>query len=561
MNFSVATQGRQFDRLGIMYLGDVEVFRTSTSEPVPDGIVWSYVKEMGQYRPLWKTEQKIIFDLPNIVNDVYTGPLDTVLTATFYTANDDRSAANIILPISAQRSAEGRGSAFTVPSGDPASTSHIFPPNVQRAVISLSACGQQAEEFWYSNVLSSDAHTFVTPSNDTAGTLGGFSPFREVQLLIDGQLAGISWPFPIIFTGGIVPGLWSPIAGIDAYDLRQHEIDVTPWLGMLCDGAAHSFEITVIGLDDDGAGYATLSETVGDYWVVTGTIFLFLGENGSITKGSKTSVSATLPTVSVSSSSTQDLVGANESLTYFVHVERSFSVQSFLTISSDTHPVSWTQHLAYRNQGRLTSKGLDQTTNQVTTGTDASSSGYFRNYAYPLKVKSSYREIAENGIMLNGTIERGLSYLEYGPSIFPGGFQCLDETIDGVNPHPNVKKPRLPNKTSAFKGSALDTSQTGTASYERSPSLNDSFGTTTQDFTFRGTNQDVVFYNRHVKAVNRTVTEDDSRFNGIALPTPTASAITDRKPIPFSAAEDGGVRAVLGRGPGKPKQGFCRFYF
>ena len=28
MNLSVSSSGRQFDRLGIMYLGDVEVFRT-----------------------------------------------------------------------------------------------------------------------------------------------------------------------------------------------------------------------------------------------------------------------------------------------------------------------------------------------------------------------------------------------------------------------------------------------------------------------------------------------------------------------------------------------------
>ena len=111
----------------------------------------------------------------------------------------------------------------------------------------------------------------------------------EVQLLIDGHLAGVYWPFSIIFTGGIVPGLWRPvrhlsglslpvwgcflsdetccrgklshfgiqppillprrallfifqlqvgmltpkcakIVGIDSFDLRQHEIDITPFL-------------------------------------------------------------------------------------------------------------------------------------------------------------------------------------------------------------------------------------------------------------------------------------------------------------------------------------------
>ena len=43
-NLTVTAAGRQFDRLGIVYLGDVEVFRTSTAEPNPDGIEWSYLK-------------------------------------------------------------------------------------------------------------------------------------------------------------------------------------------------------------------------------------------------------------------------------------------------------------------------------------------------------------------------------------------------------------------------------------------------------------------------------------------------------------------------------------
>ena len=87
--------------------------------------------------------------------------------------------------------------------------------------------------------MQSDIYTF----NDTFGELPGFSPFREVQLFIDGQLAGVVWPFPIIFTGGVVPGLWRPVVGIDAFDLKEDEIDITPWLPLLCDdkqiGRAH----------------------------------------------------------------------------------------------------------------------------------------------------------------------------------------------------------------------------------------------------------------------------------------------------------------------------------
>jgi hypothetical protein len=43
-NLTVVSAGRQFDRLGIVYFGDIEVFRTSTAEPTANGIRWTYLK-------------------------------------------------------------------------------------------------------------------------------------------------------------------------------------------------------------------------------------------------------------------------------------------------------------------------------------------------------------------------------------------------------------------------------------------------------------------------------------------------------------------------------------
>lgn len=43
-NLTVTSAGRQFDRLGSVFLGNVEVFRTSTAEPTAKGIIWTYIK-------------------------------------------------------------------------------------------------------------------------------------------------------------------------------------------------------------------------------------------------------------------------------------------------------------------------------------------------------------------------------------------------------------------------------------------------------------------------------------------------------------------------------------
>jgi hypothetical protein len=176
------------------------VFRTSTAEPTVNGIIWTYLKEMQQYNTLWSAENQLIFDLGNLVDDTYTGIFHTILTATFFTVPNSPPTADIILPISAMLAPKGQGSAFSLPDQN-ASVSHTLPRNVNRAVVTLSACGQSTEEFWYTNTFDSLRGTFA----ESTGTLYGGSPWREVQLLIDGQLAGVSWPFPVIFTGGKPP--------------------------------------------------------------------------------------------------------------------------------------------------------------------------------------------------------------------------------------------------------------------------------------------------------------------------------------------------------------------
>ena len=179
--------------------------------------------------------------------------------------------------------------------------------------------------------------------------------------------------------------------GIDAFDLRQHEIDITPWLPLLCDGASHTFEIRVAGLNDDGAGHATLSEVVGSYWVVTGTVFLFLGKEG-VTKGTLPSIDTALPEIQISSSITTDPANKtlNETLVYTTAVTRNISISSTIETSSGTRTASWNQILFYSNFNSLTDQGFEQVTSQNTTGSDHSASGYANTYSYPIYVETSF---------------------------------------------------------------------------------------------------------------------------------------------------------------------------
>ena len=50
-NLTVVSAGRQFDRLGVVYLGNIEVFRTSTAEPTANGIIWTYLNVSCSNQP------------------------------------------------------------------------------------------------------------------------------------------------------------------------------------------------------------------------------------------------------------------------------------------------------------------------------------------------------------------------------------------------------------------------------------------------------------------------------------------------------------------------------
>lgn len=529
-----------------MYLGDIEVFRTSTSEPTPSGITWTYFKNMDNYIALWREKQTLIFDLPNVVDDTYTGILNTTLTATFFTIPGLPDSADTILPISAEGSAKNIPSAFEVDQGRSAIASQKFPPNVKRAVVSLSATGQASEEFWYSNVPSKNVDTF----EDTVGTLYGYSPFREVQLLIDGQLAGVSWPFPVIFTGGIVPGFWRPIAGIDAYDLRQNEIDITPFLGILSDGVNHKFEIRVVGINDDDDANPELTENVGSYWLVTGTIFLFSDKEGAVTKGSKPTFNTDPPKISLTSKFTKTPEGYNDTLTYMTSVERTLSISSSIQTSAGNASATWSQHITYNNQNYLTSMGLNQLTIQTTSGTDSSSSGYQHDYNYPITLNSTIKNPTTD-LTINATLQYGLTYNVLGPTVFPNGVESFNQTRSAVSASFQAGQDpggiQIPlTSLKPLSGSNLTTSLEGSATYRTGNTIDSAIlnMTSPDDSAAKGSSISVVRRSANVwgdddtitSALQRRQSSDSDDLQSLSSTTGTTTQTMDFNGVEYGSA-------------------------
>lgn len=332
----------------------------------------------------------------------------------------------------------------------------------------------------------------------------------------------MAWPFPIIFTGGVVPGLWRPIVGIDALDLKEDEIDITPWLPLLCDGNAHTFEIRVSGLNDTGIGTALLSETTDSYWLVTGKLFIWLDVEGHITTGQGPDEIDPAPMFQVSSSISKSNNGTNETLSYEAAAERSLSFHSTINLSHGKQKVFWTQQRSFSNTGDLSDSGNTATNVQRTTGQDVSSSGYARKINYDLYVSSIYQTLGSN-ISIIATVNRGKDVQTIGQAVFPTGLEAftVGQRGAGSKAHPR------------YQGSLLSTTQNGSATYlaNITSSTSLSYGTTEQDMSFSGlrvsrapkvvsfpsVDGQKELFHRRALAVNGTIVNDEETITGKAM--------------------------------------------
>ncbi|MFF8289255.1 peptide-N4-asparagine amidase [Streptomyces sp. NPDC016309] len=225
-------KGRQYDRLGHLTIGGVEVFRTSTPQPSPDGITWSVETDITRYSDTLRRPQPVEMLIGNVVDDTYTGVLDVTVTLTFHAGGPAPSAdvPDRVIPLAT-----------------PALTT---PRNSERILAEVYATGSGGgcEEYWYMTV--PDAAPY------SCKAAGG--PHREVRISVDGRLAGIAAPFPTVWTGGWSnPFLWYVVPGPRAFDVQPVRYDLTPFAALLNDGRPHRVEVSVAGLPAGQAGWST----------------------------------------------------------------------------------------------------------------------------------------------------------------------------------------------------------------------------------------------------------------------------------------------------------------
>ncbi|MCP2329627.1 hypothetical protein HDA40_008134 [Hamadaea flava] len=232
-----AVRGRQFDRLGRLAIGGATIFKTSTPEPSVDGIAWTVEKDVTAYSALLSRPQQVTMWLGNVVDDTYTGVLDIQADLTFYPGGRPTGTPDDVLPL-----------ADTASDGPDTTGSLTVARNTERLVAEVYATGSGGgcEEFWY--ITAPSASGYSCPADN--------GPYREVQVLVDGEIAGIAMPYPHIYTGGWSnPFLWYAIPAPRAFNVAPVTYDLSPFVGRLTDGKRHQVRVHVLGVPAGQGGW------------------------------------------------------------------------------------------------------------------------------------------------------------------------------------------------------------------------------------------------------------------------------------------------------------------
>ncbi|KAB5588609.1 Peptide-n4-(N-acetyl-beta-glucosaminyl)asparagine amidase A [Ceratobasidium theobromae] len=346
---TVGKWGAVVGNLSSVYLDHVEIWRHSSAEPTKTGTVWTALKDLTPYTSLLSKPGTLLMDFSNILSaDLgLDGVFYVTLTATFYSGalhspTNATLPSEVILPLS--NLSPNLSNYFAISDSAAGGVSKItIPSNTISAIVEIYCSGNSAEEFWYLNT-PDEVVSYFSP----AAGLVAKGPFREVQVLVDGKLAGVVWPFPVIYTGK--RNYANQLASFGfLWRIQSANVDITPFLPMLTDSEPHNITLTVLGQGNSPP------HSINANWYVSGNVRLKLGTSEARTTGKMTSYIAE-PFVNPS---TQGAAGQGN-LTVHAHVtaHRKLRIESELLVGgSEKRAVVFEQDLSFENTQDYTNDG------------------------------------------------------------------------------------------------------------------------------------------------------------------------------------------------------------
>ncbi|HEY1659184.1 MAG TPA: peptide-N4-asparagine amidase [Candidatus Sulfotelmatobacter sp.] len=378
--------GIQYDRTANYWLGPVNIYFGTTAEPSSnEGPSWHVESDLTDYSSIFYTAQSGQADIGNTLCCGLTSTIYASATLEFYPVAKGQTApvtANVVLPLSAGP----QGGTVALSSGTSTlAGTFTMPTNVEAAYLDVYAQGQSSDEFWYTCV-PNDVSTELESCTNTG--------FRETEITIDGQPAGVAPVFPWIFTGGIDPYLWAPIPGIQTLNFTPYRVNLTPFAGLLSNGEPHTVSLSVYNADN--------------YFSATASLLLYLDSGSTQVTGAVTQNTLTTPNPVV----TENL---NVQPTYIkgsvdVSSKHNFVISGYVNTSRGKVTTKLAQNIFFANNqyfaitgtqyiqniGQSTVIGSTTTTSQPGVANIVNQ----QNYTFPLTM-----DITEN-VLSNGNVNQ-----------------------------------------------------------------------------------------------------------------------------------------------------------
>jgi Peptide N-acetyl-beta-D-glucosaminyl asparaginase amidase A len=343
------TAGRQFDRTAQFFLGGANIYFGTTAEPRADlSPSWHIERDVTDLSAVFRSVQAGTAILGNFVgvdNGVtFNGIIFANAQLVFYPASfEDRAprVPDLVIGIPGNS-----GAATLNTSTDQTTQTVTLPTNVESAYVDVVAQSQANDEFWY----------FCVPNN-LANALQscGNTAFRETEVAIDGQPAGVAPIYPWIYTGGVDPFLWEPIPGVQTLNFKPYRVDLTPFAGVLSDGKQHTIAISVFNADS--------------HFSVTGNLLLFTDHFAQkVAGGILSNTLAPAPSPVVTDDVTIDSSG-NASGPLTVTSQRRYSITGYVETSHGRVETTVSQQISFSNTQNFTTTStvFDQDLTQTTT--------------------------------------------------------------------------------------------------------------------------------------------------------------------------------------------------
>jgi hypothetical protein len=377
--------GIQYDRTASIFLGDTNLYFGTTPEPLATLTnTWHVERDVTDYSALLATAQNGDIELGNCTTDCstyLTGVFTVSADLEFYPAQKRRSTTklpDVVLPLVQTNSNGGINlPGYLYTPTDQLSTTFTLPTNIEQAYLDVISQSQNVDESWW-GCLPND----LAGINEVYGC--GNTNFRETEVTIDGQPAGIAPVSPWVYTGDL-PDDWQPIPGVQTLELVPYRVNLTPFASLLSNGQPHTIAFSVFNNDF--------------YYQVTGTLLLYLDQGSTQITGAVTEDTLTAPNPVV----TEKLHGTGTVKgTIGVQSIRSYTIAGYVNTSHGMVSTSIAQQQNFSSTEKIDFDTvnftvLDQNTSiqtnlstQTTVLNKAGTTVTSDNWSFPFTVRFTY---------------------------------------------------------------------------------------------------------------------------------------------------------------------------